>query len=857
MKRKYTGTTMRVRLFMMLTLMLTVFSSCRDDYFYDDTLPEWLGASIYDYLQEEGKYTTYIRMIDDLKYTETLSLTGSKTLFVASDSAFTEFYKNNEWGVRKYEDFSLAQKKLILNFSLINNAYLIETLSNYYDGSTYHEGTAMRRPTTLAAIDSIAFEQGDKLSIGKHFDSRREQGMYLLKDATVSPTVYFTQKFLTRSGITNEDMDYISGAVFSGKKSREDGDVHVFDTKVIKRDIVCKNGYVHVLEKVLIPPVNMAVRIEMNPETKIFSKLLERFAAPYYDAAINSQYRQLYPNFTDSIFEKLYFSSKGGATALPSGLVAISTLLPFSPGWNSYSTTGSQAALPADMATMFVPTDAAMNEYFNSGVGELLKGRFGSWDSVPDNIIIPLLRRHMRPSLIESVPSRFSKIVDDENYAVPIEKSHVTGSYTGVNGQIFYTNKVYPPRDYISVYSPILLSENTKIMNWAIRISETSVDGTLFEFYKLYLNSLVSNYSVFIPTDEYFEHYVDPIAYGQDVPAVLKFKYVEETNSIMAYIHKYDKENDIAEAEPIDSISSRNYPNFIKNRLWDVLDSHIVIGNITTQKQYYVTKANDIIRIDGNESNMTVSGGRNMHMGTTSKVTRIFEQQNGKTYFIDNSIQPALRSLYTTLSSNPEYEAFFELLSNVPADYTMQIFSIQGVDQVVKFFNAYRYTVYAPTNAAIRDAYDSGRLRTWDEIDALTGTARTEAIEKMVRFLRYHFQDNAVFFGENINDQFQSATIKTNDAVTHWKTAKNKYYKLGVVGTANSMELTTEKNEKVQVTSLNNVVAKDYLFAKLPTTYKNVDGTGAVSGTAFNTSLISTSSSIVVHQVNNILTFED
>jgi uncharacterized surface protein with fasciclin (FAS1) repeats len=857
MKRIHTGTKLGVRLLLTLTLVLTVLSSCREDYFYDEILPEWLGGSIYEYLQEEGEYTTYIKLIDDLGYTEVLNLTGSKTLFVANDAAFAEFYKNNEWGVKKYEDFSLAQKKLIFNFSMINNAYLIETLSNYYDGSVYNEGTAMRRPTALQAIDSIAYEQGNKLSVGKYFNSRREKGIYLLKDNTIMPTAYFTQRFLSRRGITNEDMDYITGAVFQGKQARENGDVHIFDTKVIKRDIVCKNGYVHVLEKVLIPPANMAARIEVNPQTRIFSKLLERFAAPYYDQEINARYRELNPSFSDSIFVKRYFSQRGGTTVAPGSSVTVSSMLPFNPGWNSYST-GGAAALPGDMAAMFVPTDEAMNAYFNGGVGELLKSRFGSWDSVPDNIIIPLLKRHMRPSLIESVPSRFSKIVDDENYPVPVQKSHIVGSYTGVNGQIFYTNQVYPPVDYISVYSPVLLSANTKIMNWAIRISSSSVDGTLFEFYKLYLNSLVSRYSVFIPTDDYFEHYVDPIAYGQDVPAVLKFKYVERTNSVMAYVHKYDKVNDLVEPDPIDSISSTTASNFIKNRLWDVLDSHIVIGDITASKKYYVTKANDIIRVEGNEPNMTVSGGRNINMGTSSKVTRVFNQANGKTFFINNSIQPSLRSLYTTLASNPEFSEFFDMLSNVPSDYVAQIFYPQGVDYAVKFFNAYRYTVYVPTNEAIRAAVSSGKVTPWEAINEMpTGAARTAAIEKVVRFLRYHFQDNTVFFGDNVNSQYQSATIKTNDVKTHWNTARNKYYKIGVVGSANSMELTTENNKKASVTSLNNIIAKDYLFAKLPTAYKNVDGTGPLSGSNFNTSLISTSSSVVVHQINNILTFED
>lgn len=834
-----------------LVFSLLIMSSCKDDYYFDDELPDWLGESIYEYLEKSGRFKVYVSLIDDLNYKQVLSLTGSKTLFVASDSAFNEFFKSNEWGVKRYEDLTLAQKKLLLNFSLINNAYLIETMSSYFADGVYHEGTAMRRESALDPIDSLNYESGERVSVGKHFDNYRVKGIYLLKDNTKSPTAYFTQKFLNKSGITDEDMDYISGNIFSGKPSRVRNDVHVFDAKVIERDIVCKNGYIHVLNKVLIPPTNMADKIEKHPDTRIFSRILERFAAPYFDQANTNLYRQLNKEFTDSIFVKRYFAQSGGTDRLPNGAAA-THLLPYNPGWNSYRST----ALPADMALMFVPTDQAMNNYFNSGVGELLRSRFGSWENVPDEIILPFIKRHMRPSLVESVPSRFSRLVDAENYPIPVQKSHIVGSYTAVNGQIFFTNEVYPPVDYISVYSPVLLSENAKIMNWAIKISETSVDGTRFEFYKLYLNSLVSKYSVFVPTDEFFENYIDPIAYGQDVPAVLKFKYYERTNSVTAHIHKYDKLTGQT-LELVDSITSASNMEFIKNRLWDILDSHIIVGQISSDKKYYITKANDIVRVNGTEGNMTVQGGNNLFANTRVDVQRVFNQQNGKTYFADKAIQPSLRSVYKTLSDYDEFSAFFELLSNVPEDYAPQIFAPQGIDYVVKFFNAYRYTIYVPSNQAIAGAIASGKLMSWADINALTGAARTQAINKMVRFLRYHFQDNAIFFGHQVNDQFQTATIKTDNKVTHWRTAQNKYYKVGVVGDANSMRLTTEVNRTANVLSLNNVVAKDYNFARLPSAYKNVDGTGAVSGALFGTSRISNSASAVIHLIDNVLTFEE
>jgi len=62
--------------------------------------------------------------------------------------------------------------------------------------------------------------------------------------------------------------------------------------------------------------------------------------------------------------------------------------------------------------------------------------------------------------------------------------------------------------------------------------------------------------------------------------------------------------------------------------------------------------------------------------------------------------------------------------------------------------------------------------------------------------------------------------------------------------------------DPVTGSKLYNMIAKDYIFDKLPAAYKNIDGTGAANGTLFNTSIISTSSSAVIHEIDNVLTFE-
>ncbi len=859
--RKYSVKTFYQLDFLLIIMVLftSVLSSCEDVYKYDNESPTWLGSNIYDYLKSNGNYTVTVKLIDDLGYAQVLGVTGSKTLFVAKDSAYQEFFKSNNWGVTRYEDFSIAQKKVLLKYAMLNNAYTLKMLSNYNSGGTLIESMAMRQESSLDPYDSLSFDKGDALATNSEWDGYRLKGIHLEKDNSTKPIVFFTNSFLTKNSLTDEDF-----SILTNGKTRQSSDVHVFDNKVIEQDVRCANGYIQVLDHVLTPPNNMAQYLHESSDTKIFTKLLDRFSVPYYDATNTTLYKTLNPGFTDSIFIKRYYASRGGLQykinekhEISSTSTAVANLLSYDPGWNAYYTSD----LEADMAAMFVPTDDAMNEYFNNGVGAILKERYGSWEGIPTDIILPFLKRHMRVSLLESLPSKFSNMVDAENYSIPVKTSDIKRSYTGVNGEVYVTNAVYSPVDYISVYSPVLLSSNSKIMNWAINISETSVDGTLFSFYKLYLNSLTSNYALFIPTDEYLTRYLDPISYAQTASGALKYWYNTKTSAVNATIYSYNKTSNVVG----DSIGVITDATFLKNRLWDLLDSHIVVGGVASGKQYYVTKGNDIVKVHGSGTSMTIQGGGDIIASTQSQVTKTFSQANGTTYFVDKQIQPSLKSVYQVLSEHPEFSAFFELLNGVPAEYTSQIFAQQGFDYRIKFFNAFRYTIYVPTNDAVQQAINNGVVSDWTTVNAIIdNTQRTAAIEKVVKFLRYHFQDEAVFLGEVVSDEYQSATMKATDTKTHFGTSINKYYKLGVNGTSSSLAITmdSKSTDAVRTASvvtsggLYNLIAKDYIFDKLPTAYKNIDGTGNSSGVSFVSSRITTSASAVIHQIDKVLTFE-
>ena len=132
----------------------------------------------------------------------------------------------------------------------------------------------------------------------------------------------------------------------------------------------------------------------------------------------------------------------------------------------------------------------------SKGAGAILMERFGSVDNIPDDIMVQLVKRHMMPSFINSVPSKFERLMDTENSEFPVKPENIEKTYVGTNGMVYHVNKVFPPDVYSSVVAPVLFSDKTSILYKAIYDYE----------FNLYLNSMAMDgmevYSLLVPTDE-------------------------------------------------------------------------------------------------------------------------------------------------------------------------------------------------------------------------------------------------------------------------------------------------------------------------------------------------------------------
>ena len=769
-----------------------LLSSC-SQYDLDERTPDGWGASIYSWLDEQGNYTNTVRMISDLGYREVLAKTGSKTLFVADDEAYDRFYRNNTWGVRNYEQLSTSQKKLLLFGSMMDNSMQLGSLPSV-EGNPPREGEAMRRFASSTSYDSVAVLSTQQMPDNPYWRRYRESGqpMVCMMDNSTVPLVQFIEKQLVNKRITNDDYDFI----YNKTTHRQPGDASINGVQVANPNIKCSNGFIHQMAEVVTPLPNMAELLRQKPNVSLFNHLLERYCAPYpLDRSVATQYNYLYDTNMDTVFQKRFFSEKsqdGRPVNQTPDRGPVTGLLKFDPEWNAYyaglNDQDGNIAMQRDMAVMMVPSNQALEEYWNEGAGKALKDYYGSWDNVPDKVVSKLINNNMLSSFVGSVPSKFQNILNDANDPMGVTIEAIDSVWLGCNGAIYLTNRVYSPTEYVSVLAPALINETMSIINWAI-------DKDVLQ-YNVYLNSLNSYYSFFIPTNGALLQYIDPCSYGKSQTQLYRFHYdptqVSLDNRVWASIWNYD----VVTGEVGDSIGvvrdgSKGGP--ICNRLKDILDSHIVIGDVEDGHEFFRTKGGTEIRVKNvqlGNAGMTVEGSYQMNEGQPIQVSYIYDQTkggNGKTYILDSEpIMGTRQTVRDVLASRTEFSKFLELMDGSGLFELIHNKQHATAGQNISSFNTYHYTVYVPTNESIEALQKAGKLSSWERVDALEEAGnlsqKTKDSLQIVNFLKYHIQDNALFIGaEEENGDFETAVIDPST---------ERFFRISAVLTAEDITLT-------------------------------------------------------------------
>lgn len=851
----------------MLVFVVLSITSCREDYILDEQEPEWLGESIYDFLVEEGKYSNFVRLIEDLNYKDVLQRTGSKTLFVVDDVTFEEFFQDNRWGVKNYGELTSLQKEQLLYSSMLNNVFFSDMLG---DASDSQEGMSVRRISALTAASMLTLMERTEFPENFYWSKSLIPGdaILLWQDNTAPPMVIFSNSYLVNNSLKGSDYAFVSNLKDPNYQYRPT-DVFVNGVRIAEPNIKCKNGVVHRLEKLITPLTNMAEVVCTDNSTRQFGELLDRFSAPFLSTAslLDGDTQTEYP-----IYVKKYFTTRGHAAGLQqfdnSNMANISFMttptdsavgvgLKFDPGWNTL-TSSDIKPMNEDMTAMFVPTNTALDRFLHEGSGKFLYDRYGSWEGIPDHVVADLLNNHMKSSFVSTVPSKFDQVKNDAQIDMGVKVDNIVKPVLCCNGVVYITDSVYAPVSYVAVTAPTLVNDNMNLIRWA-----TEKYGFL-----AYLYSMDSYYSFILPVDEAFTRYLDPISVAKGEPEYWSFKYDDEHKSVEVIV----TDESGKEKETLQAWANSEQALMIQNRLEDLIDQHIIVDDFDLSangKYYYQTKGKGTVKVMPNAGDgLNIYGGYQLEQGIPVPVpqAKINPAGNGKSYIVSSLTQTPMKSVYSAMgeqaaSEDAPYYQFYKLMTESNTFVKDDTYAMSD-DWTVDVFNTYHYTIYVPSNDSVLAAIKHG-LPTIEQANEfvkennLTSAQKEEYLDSIRAILHdfvcYHIHDNSVYIGgtEVKDAEYQTGTMNMDERVFRRVTVSADKSSLTVVdgaGRSHSVEVKLE-NEGVYY----NLMTRDYLFNDGDTGGRVDEKDSNIS----NSKCIETSSFAVIHAIDDVLLYDN
>lgn len=439
-------------------LLLLVFG-CSDKWEEYYARPDWLEGPIYQQLEKEGRFNTFMSLLEYMGYDDILGKTGYFTLFAPNDSAFDQFFKSRN--ISSVEELDTALIRDIVQYALVENGYTPEHLAAAQSSEGWVNGVSFRRLTRSSKkyyrTNAVDITQGNVDAF--------------VKNDGVKYIPYFLDEFFATVGIPSADYNKIFPDVpYTG--------FNVVDARVIGDFIVAENGYIYELDKVILPLPNLDEYMNEHPEKEKFSEfgnLLSLVVTYEKDSLDLSRdlpvYYKYYPDeiLTPPNEEETY-----------------------NPQTNCY--------------TMFVPENSALTGFYNTKFLE----HYNSLDEIYDKrpqVIYDLINAHLFSSAIwfNAFPSK------EPSFGVLLNENNVISAKLASNGFFFGISEVLQTGNYFNtVYGDICLNpEHTNYYEAIQRIDVLKSIRNLLTSREIDYTLFLSNDSVFTAGGYYFSDVAD------------------------------------------------------------------------------------------------------------------------------------------------------------------------------------------------------------------------------------------------------------------------------------------------------------------------------------------------------------
>jgi len=738
----------KIKIYFSLLLCLFLFANCNkegEDYFAE---PDWLEKPLYQVLQNEGHFKSYLACIDRTLYANQLKEGGYFTLMAPNDEAFAAYLSAN--GYASVNDIPQEEVNKLVAYSILQSYWLSENLGDLFRGSVgdrYDVGDGLKKQTYYYATLYKDPDYNNSWVIDQNTNSSTySQSSYNYKYYPV-----FMQSFFAKSNLTAQDYNvFFPNTEYVNGQSTETGMIgNVMNGQIVKPNMKARNGIAHEVSVVNLPMENMDKLLQKN-EYSAFKSLLDfkdlsgAYVYKNYteDITLTEKYKILKPNDAiDKVFVKSYNTS---------GTQPLS----FSPALEAIYNDNAVTTL-SDGYTLFVPKNEVLTNYINT---RLLK-YYKSLSELPVEAITTLINTHMAntmiwPSQLKSSQVSTGEYVNGEGAkGKTFDEFGVINKKLTSNGFVYTIDHVIKSKLFETVYTEIFLNPAYSLLNTAyIKFYQNSLRESLMK--SAITGYPNTRYTVLLLSNDLLRN--DGLAYNSETTnfsnALLVGSNVTDRLRRLMQLHLFEGWVDAGVNSEV---------NF--------QDGITAYGGWGFRN----TAGGDVVRYKNNQ--LQASG--NIEDNTFVNITKGETFDNGTVYTVDRMLQYSNRETSPSTKEGWNSNTLWYYLqqtarenTNVTqfVDYIQYALRNATTNELTGISENNFYTILMPSNNAIINARANGDLPSLDSLK--NGLLAQSRIDLIVNFCKAHFLEGYAFpddrqlflYPYNVNSPAMNIVSTTN-----------------------------------------------------------------------------------------------
>ena len=698
-----------------------LFSGCEKESDYYDK-PDWLGAPLYEVLQNEGRFTHYLSCLERTLYAGMLKSGGYVTVMAPNDEAFEAYL--SETGYPSIDAIPQEIVDKIVSYSLLQSYWRSENLSDYFQGQVNEKYIRGAGPKKQTHYFETIYEDPDYDNQWV-IDQNVSAFDYVLGVKGV-PDNYkylpvFMRSYFSQSGLEASDYrEFFPHTPFVAGQTSATGELgNVFDAAILKPNMTAKNGIAHEISKVQLPLDNIDKFLNESRFSRFkslldFKDLSGAFTYKSYSPGVNltERFKILKPEANIStIYTKGYNNS----------------LLVFSPALELYDNDLVQTQ--SNGYTLFVPSNEALTKYIN----ERLLKYYPSLEEMPLEAITTLINTHMAetmiwPSQMQGAHAATGEYINGEGATgADYFSMGILDKQFASNGFIYSIDHVLKSKLFETVYSEIFLNPAYSMLNAGyIKYYENTMRVDL-------MKSALSGYpnerfTLLLFPDALLEE--DGFSYA---PLSQTF-----TNTFVI--------NTTAEERLKKLIRLHLFDGWVDNNHDAELD--FSQGGIAEYGGWGFRTSNggDVIRYKGNRLQAT----GNIEEQSMVNISQVETFDNGTAYSVDGLLQFSKRTTNASDAFGWNYNRLWYYLEQTAAEnpnvsefvaYVKAALKGTDTDGLSGISEENFYTIIMPDNNAMAAAVANG------DLPALSNVVieNPDAMDRAANFLRSHFLQGTAF----------------------------------------------------------------------------------------------------------------